>query len=129
MISAVLRFFVLLLLALFAFGCHQSVSKSDITIEHEISPQPARVGTAAIRLKLKDKDGKPLHGARVELEGNMTHPGMSPVNGETRETAPGEYGGSLQFTMAGDWIILVNITLADGKRVQRQIEVRGVKSE
>lgn len=127
--SAVLRFFLLSLLALFAFGCHQSASTSDVTIEHEISPQPARVGIAAIRLKLKDKDGKTLPRARVELEGNMTHPGMSPVNGETRETAPGEYDGSLQFTMAGDWIILVNITLADGQRVQRQIEVRGVKSE
>ena len=129
MISAVFRLTILSLLVLLALACKQSASSSDISIEHEIAPLPTRVGAASIKLKLKDKDGKPLGGARVELEGNMTHPGMSPVKGETRETAPGEYGGTLQFTMAGDWIILVNVTLADGQRVQHQIEVKNVKSE
>ena len=58
----------------------------------------------------------------------MTHPGMSPVSVTTKEMASGSYRGTLELTMAGDWIILVNITLADGQRLQRQLELKGVQS-
>lgn len=68
-----------------------------------------------------------MSGARVELEGNMSHPGMSPVSGATKEVEPGRYSGTLQLTMAGDWIVLVHITLSDGQRLQRQIEINGVR--
>ena len=53
----------------------------------------------------------------------MSHAGMSPVFGETKEVEPGKYRGTLEFTMAGDWIILVHITLPGGQRVQQQIEL------
>ena len=63
-----------------------------------------------------------LNGARVELEGNMSHPGMSPVIVRQRKIEPGKYRGTLEFSMAGDWIVLVHITLPDGQRVQQQFE-------
>jgi len=69
-----------------------------------------------------------VSGARVELEGNMSHPGMSPVTGVAREIQSGKYRGTLQFTMAGDWIVLVNATLSDGERLQNQFELNGVRS-
>lgn len=69
------------------------------------------------------EDAKSLNGARVELEGNMSHPGMSPVFSKTKEVEPGKYRGTLDFTMAGAWIILVYITFPDGQRVQQQFEL------
>ena len=50
----------------------------------------------------------------------MSHPGMAPVVADVVERGDGVYDAPLQFTMAGDWILLVTGQLADG---------RGLKSE
>lgn len=59
----------------------------------------------------------------------MTHAGMSPVFAEAHEAEPGRYMARLGFPMAGDWIILVHVTLPGGKKLERQIDVRGVKPD
>ena len=115
------------LFATLALACQKTAKPPDITLQYEIAPQPPRVGTATINLKLTDKNGAAVSGARVDLEGNMSHAGMSPVNSEAKEVETGKYRGTLQLTMAGDWIVLVHITLADGQKLQRQIELSGVK--
>lgn len=66
-------------------------------------------------------------GAEVRLEGNMSHPGMQPVLAAARETSPGVYEGDLELTMAGDWLVLVDARLRDGRTVHRRIEFRGVR--
>ena len=81
---------------------------------------------ATIMLRLTDASGKAVTGARVRLEGNMSHPGMTPVFADAQEIEPGRYGSSLQLSMAGDWIVLVHATLADGRKVERQFEIKGV---
>jgi hypothetical protein len=91
------------------------------------TPQPPRAGAVTIDLKLTDKNGGQVSGARVNLEGNMSHAGMAPLSSEAKEIEPGKYRGTLQLTMAGDWIVLVHITLPDGQKLQRQIEINGVK--
>jgi hypothetical protein len=62
----------------------------------------------------------------VGLEGGMSHPGMAPVFGETREVAPGQFRGSLEFAMAGDWVLLIHVTLPDGRKLEREVSVPGV---
>ena len=49
----------------------------------------------------------PSTGARLRLEGLMSHPGMAPVVAEVVERGDGAYDAPLQFTMAGDWILFV----------------------
>jgi len=56
----------------------------------------------------------------------MSHPGMAPVFGKTREVAPGQYQGSLAFAMPGDWVVLIHVTLPDGRTLEREINVPGV---
>lgn len=79
-------------------------------------------------MKLADTSAKPINGARISLEGNMSHPGMRPVFSEAREVEPGRYEATLEFTMRGAWVILFHITLPDGRKLQRQIDVKGVQS-
>lgn len=117
------------LLATLSFACQKTAKPPDITLQYDIAPQPPRVGVATIDLKLTDKNGAPVVGARVDLEGNMSHAGMSPVSSEAKEIEKGKYRGTLQLTMAGDWVVLVHITLPDGQKLQRQIEVSGVRSD
>jgi hypothetical protein len=59
----------------------------------------------------------------------MSHPGMAPIFGDTRETEPGHYRSAIKFTMLGDWVILVHITLANGQRMERRIDVKSVRAE
>jgi len=109
-------------------SCSRPVgSTSFVAIEHELSPEPARVGPATITLKLANSAAKPITGAHVAIEGDMSHPGMSPRFAEAKETEPGRYEARLEFAMAGDWVILLHVTLSDGKKLERQFDVRGVR--
>ena len=50
-----------------------------------------------------------------------------PVFSEASEVGPGRYEAALEFTMGGDWVILFQINLPDGRNLQRQIDVKGVR--
>ena len=58
----------------------------------------------------------------------MSHAGMRPEFGEAREIGAGRYQGRLAFTMPGDWVILMRITLPGGHTLERQLEVKGVRA-
>ena len=116
--------------ALLAGACHgPSGPASSVLVEHEISPQPPRVGPATLSLKLSDAAARPVTGARITLEGNMTHPGMAPVFAGATEVEPGRYRAALEFTMGGDWVILIHAALPDGQKLERQLDVRGVRAD
>jgi YtkA-like protein len=103
-------------------GCHRSTGVSaSVFVQSEITPRPVQVGPANVAVSLADSSGKPLVGARVTLEGNMTHPGMSPVFADAKELGGGRYQGQLNFSMGGDWVVLVHITSADGHKFERQL--------
>jgi hypothetical protein len=75
---------------------------------------------------LTDAAGTPVTGARLTLEGNMSHPGMVPVFAEATETEPGRYRSTLELSMAGDWYVLVTGALPDNRKIERQFEIKGV---
>lgn len=97
-----------------------------LVIQHEIAPWPPRIGPAVVTVRLTGTLRKAVTGAHILLEANMSHAGMSPSFGEAKEVEPGRYQAPLAFTMAGDWVILAHVTLADGHKLERQIEVNGV---
>lgn len=112
----------------FVTGCSRSTTSSRVaTIEDEISPQPARVGPADVTFRLADSAAKAILGAHITAEADMSHAGMAPVFAEAKEIEPGRYQAHLAFQMAGDWVILLHISLPGGQNVERQIEVRGVE--
>jgi len=57
----------------------------------------------------------------------MSHAGMSPGFAEAKEAEAGCYKAPREFQMAGDWVILLHVTLPDGNKLERQIDVRGVR--
>ncbi|MCA9124682.1 MAG: FixH family protein [Planctomycetaceae bacterium] len=126
------RYFVSLGLCaalLFCAGCRSASSEASQTeVDLTIDPSPPLVGDADVSLTLSDVGGAALAGADVRLEGNMNHAGMKPSFAELREIEPGRYVGTLEFTMGGDWFILMTAKTPDGKTVQRKIDVLGVKS-
>ena len=110
-----------------AQGCTQRNEPSlNLTLAFEVSPLPARAGPTTITLKLMDASGKAVTGARVTLEGNMSHPGMAPVFADAREIEPGRYESVIELSMAGDWYVLAHVSLPDGRKLDQQLEIKGV---
>ena len=108
-------------------GCRQqSASIPNLTVSYEVFPLPARVGDVMITIRMTDVAEKPIAGARVKLEGNMTHAGMAPVIVEAKEIGPGRYQTNMKLTMAGDWQVLVHLTLPDGRELDQQFEIKEV---
>lgn len=111
-------------------GCNSNIPEaSGVDVELTLDPSPPVVGDAGVSLKLTDAGGAPLKGAEVRVEGNMNHAGMKPSFADLEETEPGRYSGTLDFTMGGDWFLLVTATTQDGKSVEKKIDVPGVKSK
>jgi hypothetical protein len=121
----------LLLLALattISTGCSSPSDLSQrVTIEHEISPEPARIGPVVITFRLADSFAKAVTGAHITLEADMSHAGMAPVFGEAKEIAPGRYQARLTLEMPGDWVILLHVTMPGWQKLERQIDLSGVR--
>ncbi len=88
-----------------------------------IEPSPPAEGPGTVAATLIDPAGRPVDGARLEIEANMSHAGMVPVLASTAESHAGLYRVPLQWTMAGDWIVDLKFTLPDGSRVVRRYAV------
>ena len=87
-----------------------------LTVDVGISPTPPLVGPTRLLISLADSAGAGVEGAEVQVEGNMTHAGMAPVFATAQDEGGGMYVvPGFRFTMAGDWILTVRVTLADGR--------------
>ncbi|HEX4031050.1 MAG TPA: FixH family protein [Terracidiphilus sp.] len=110
-------------------ACRRSADPAQgISVEESIAPQPVRSGDETVTLRLADAARHPVAEAHVQIEADMNHPGMAPLFSNAVETTPGSYRTPLTFTMGGDWVVLAHITLADGRRIERQWDVKGVES-
>ena len=108
----------------------QPESSGAINVSWTLDPSPPFAGTPiVVRLTLRDRDHTPVTGARLRLEGLMSHPGMAPITAPVTERGNGEYEAPLQFTMAGDWVLIVTGELSGGGQIKKQIEINGVRQQ
>ena len=127
-----LRVSVLVVAACVAIGgCRRGKReppKLDIT--WTLSPSTPAIGAATLAVTVRDTAGRPVSGARVHLEGQMSHAGMAPVLADAPETpgTPGLYTLNFVLTMEGDWVLILTVTLPDGRHVDRRVDVRGVRA-
>ena len=120
----VLLLIVLLLLA----GCRQAAptpnaSTQAAQISLTISPQPPVVGDATLTLTVTQQN-QPLAGAAVAVRGDMTHAGMRPIIVDATKTdAQGKVDIPFKWSMSGDWIVSVTVTLADNSQVSQDFNL------
>ncbi len=122
---------VLLLGGLAFPGCHRgggTDEAADVKAGLTLQPSPPAVGMATATVTLADREGRPVRGATVKLEGNMNHAGMTPAFADATEVEPGQYRADLELTMGGDWFVLISAQLPDGRRLRRKVDVPGVRS-
>jgi hypothetical protein len=84
-------------------------------------PDAPAVGPAEIEVVVQ-LEGEPVANASVEVTGDMTHAGMVPVVASAPETVAGTYRtNAFEFTMAGDWILTVDVELEDGRTASAEV--------
>jgi YtkA-like protein len=111
-----------LALAIFvAPGCSRSSrSPNDVSFVLASDPQPPRAGRNTFTVTLTSQTGQPVAGAQVSLEGDMSHPGMSPAFADAKEIAAGKYQARLDLSMLGDWTVTAHIQLPSGRTFDRE---------
>jgi copper(I)-binding protein len=119
---------ILLVPLLVLAACRQTTEPSidNLTIEVAVNPDPPAVGDATLSVTLTDRDNKPINDATVNVTGNMSHAGMVPVIAESSEGVEAVYEMPFQWTMGGDWVLTVEVTLANGETTSQEFEFSGV---
>lgn len=131
--TSAIRVFALLLISagacLVTAACRRPpTAGAGVSADAHFDPMPVRTGMENVTIRLTDRSARPIAHAAVMIEADMSHPGMSPVFGEAFEKEPGTYIGKINFNMGGDWVVLMHIKLLDGKKLDRQVMVPGVRS-
>lgn len=129
--SLTLALVALVLASALLAGCRGDPRASDddvpVRVHVATAPTPPIVGPVRTVLTLTDDDGEPVDDARVRIEGTMTHAGMTPVHDSAVHQGSGRYVVSdFEFTMSGDWILIIRITLPDGREAVREHPLRVV---
>jgi hypothetical protein len=127
---SVFTLFLALSLLLLA-ACRQSAQQTptpdaptpEFEIEMAVEPSPATTGDAFLVVTLNYPNGAPIDEATIEARGDMNHAGMTPVFGETSDNTNGVYRIPFEWTMGGDWIVTITVTLPDGRRVEQRYEM------
>ena len=115
--SAAARYLALaLLLALSACGSDRR-GDPDLQVALSVEPDPPRVGTAAVQVRVAEVDWSPRNGDRVILRGVRDSIVL------TQDTAVGQGAGlyraeALPFPVAGSWILTVRVEARDGRWVE-----------
>lgn len=121
-----------MLLLLVGAACSRGDSNATdaeaVEIAVDVAPDPPEVGPATITVTLSDEEGDPINDADLEIEGTMNHAGMEPVFSDTTGAQEGRYvSEDFEFTMGGDWIIIIHGTLDDGSEFEREFDLAGVE--
>jgi len=129
-VGAALALLALTFLLAAGTGCRPSADAAEAGghVAVEFDPAPPAVGVAKVAITLSNAAGEPVRLGALDVEANMNHAGMKPVFTRLEESAPGRYTGTLEFTMGGDWFLLLSGQGADDVRFERTIDVPGVRS-
>ena len=122
---AVLVFFGAVITGLYFTKKHLVTKTSNsefIIFNWRITPNPARLNSSLdLTIHLKDHQNQPISNAKVNIEANMSHPGMVPQLFEAKAFENGFYKIHFIPTMAGDWLLFVTIKEASGRVIKEEI--------
>lgn len=115
-------------LAVSAAGCGRmqgagGTSQDGFAVNMTVQPAQPTVGDGALIISIRDEAGRPVEGAQLTVEGNMSHAGMKPSFGRVTGGGDGQYAVAITWTMAGDWYVDIRAMLADGRLISRRLPV------
>jgi len=100
-----------------------STVHADWTVD---TTNPVVGAPIVVQLRLVE-EGRAVTGARLDVNGQMSHPGMAPVPATVDEEANGVYRVRMQVPMAGDWSVTVTGALPDGRVLNERFSIANVR--
>ena len=107
----------LLLTGLATAGCSRvsrEAQQTQLQIELIEPLFPPAVGNDTLNIRLFDENDNPINDATIAVKADMTHAGMVPILGNATKGDKGLYKVPFEWSMGGDWVIIVQATLPDG---------------
>ncbi len=98
---------------------HGNSGSPAANIGYRSDNDPAHLGDAIVTITVHDASGAPVPDASVSVHGDMDHQGMMPVTGIGSHAGEGRYSVPIRWTMVGDWLVTVTVTLADGQVIKQ----------
>lgn len=117
------RLAVLVVFALLLAGCRQSAQTSTADIDIALRAESLAVGETTLEITLTDKNGQPVTAQKVDVRGDMNHAGMQPVLADVTTGENGRYDVPFEWTMGGDWIVTVKVTMPDGTTAEKHFDL------
>lgn len=118
---------LLLLMALSVLGtagCRADRASSDEVQIALVGPVfPPSAGQGQVSFRIVDENDQPIDTASLKFRGDMSHAGMVPVLESVVGGEEGVYRLPVHWTMAGDWILTVDATLADGRQATKTFDI------
>jgi hypothetical protein len=124
-----LLFSVVVLLVGTAWGKNYEITKKvdDYTVKVEIDKNPPIVGNNNVSITVQEGSGKTVTDAKVKVDYSMPPmSGMPPMDYKAEAALKGnEYKAILNFSMAGSWNTVIQITRGDKvKKVKLNVDVK-----
>jgi hypothetical protein len=117
----------LFLLFMLVSGCareSRQVDSAGILIKLAPIPFPPIIGESRLVIQIADNMGNPIDDAQMAIRGSMSHAGMIPVLAELEGGGKdGVYDVPFDWTMAGDWIVTVDVQLPDGTMAEEHFDI------
>lgn len=114
-------------LILIGSGCARAsrqADTADVQISMTAIPFPPHIGDTRLVIQVADAVGSPIDDAHLAIKGNMTHAGMIPVLAEVDGGGQdGVYEIPFEWTMAGDWVVTLDLRLPDGTTAQQRFDM------
>ena len=128
MVKKYLNLLVPVAIVFLLIGCGGRNSSNSNSSGYDISidAESTTLGATNLVVTVKDQSGTPINDATVNIKGDMTHAGMSPVLGQSSKADNGTYTVPYEWTMAGDWVVSVDVILSDGTVISEKIDFSGI---
>jgi hypothetical protein len=87
----------------------QGGGAKDVNIVVTSNPSPAVTGDVELLFTITDKNGKPIEGAKVDV--NAEHPSMAGMgmSGQATEQGSGKYSIKANFSDSGKWTLTLYV--------------------
>jgi membrane fusion protein, copper/silver efflux system len=95
----------------------------DLTLTLSTQPEKAKAGENILRLKIADKNGKPVTDAQVSFQYTMAMPGMVLSKAEAKVSKDGSYDTKVNLGMSGEWDVTVVVRRAGQKEIQERFKI------
>ena len=107
-------------LLLVACGGRQSQQIDSTAVDITLEAASTEVGRTQLLITIQDSGGNPIDDATLEIKGDMSHAGMTPVLADSASGTAGVYTVPFEWTMGGDWFVTVQATLNDGTVISKR---------